>query len=166
MYVYGCVYGGKRYVLGVVPEGGHEEGPPRARHVVLAGSMVAYESGEYGPAEVGGGEEEHTYVIVGNLKTVQFVHKVPSGVPQVPVGKNDVGAGAVRAIVLKADGAVAWIAEEEYDYPRISFQVRALDRKGERLLALGEDIAPGSLALAGSTVYWTQEGKPHSASLE
>jgi hypothetical protein len=33
------------------------------------------------------------------------------------------------------------------------------------LLAQGVDIAPGSLALAGSTLYWTQAGAPQSALL-
>jgi hypothetical protein len=33
------------------------------------------------------------------------------------------------------------------------------------VLAEGGDIAAGSLALAGSTLYWTQGGLPRSASL-
>jgi hypothetical protein len=36
---------------------------------------------------------------------------------------------------------------------------------GTRLLALGFDVSPSSLALAGSTIYWTQGVKPESASL-
>jgi hypothetical protein len=36
---------------------------------------------------------------------------------------------------------------------------------GIRTLASGPTVAPSSLALAGSTLYWTQEGKPFSAVL-
>jgi hypothetical protein len=43
------------------------------------------------------------------------------------------------------------------------YEVRAQDRQGVRLLAPGTDIAPGSLALANDTLYWTQGGQPVSA---
>jgi len=36
---------------------------------------------------------------------------------------------------------------------------------GTRLLASGFDVSPSSLALAGSTIYWTQGGKPESSTL-
>jgi hypothetical protein len=41
----------------------------------------------------------------------------------------------------------------------------ALDATGEQVLAVGSNIAPESLALAGGTLYWTQSGKPMSAAL-
>jgi hypothetical protein len=47
-----------------------------------------------------------------------------------------------------------------------SFEVHAADRTGSRLLASGPTIDPHSLALAGSTLYWTQGGKPFTASLD
>jgi hypothetical protein len=47
----------------------------------------------------------------------------------------------------------------------VVYDVRAVDAAGDRLLADGNNIAPNSLALAGSTLYWTQGGAPQSASL-
>ena len=67
------------------------------------------------------------------------------------------------AIAVKHDGSVAWIVEtgeEEGGY-----QVHAVDKSGSRVLASNPDIDPLSLALAGSTLYWTQGGQPFSASL-
>ena len=61
------------------------------------------------------------------------------------------------------DGSVAWIVEtneEEGEY-----QVHAVDKSGSRVLASNPDIDPTSLALAGSTLYWTQGGQPATASL-
>ena len=46
------------------------------------------------------------------------------------------------------------------------YDLYALDSSGERLLASGTELAPSSLALAGSTLYWTQGGRPFSAGLE
>jgi hypothetical protein len=66
-------------------------------------------------------------------------------------------------IVVKNDGAVAWINDTVQEENR--FEVHAFDATGERVLAVGSNIAPESLALAGSTLYWTQGGKPFSATL-
>jgi len=46
------------------------------------------------------------------------------------------------------------------------YEVRAVDKTGSRLLASGGDIDPTSLALAGSTLYWTQGSLPFSAQLQ
>jgi hypothetical protein len=45
------------------------------------------------------------------------------------------------------------------------YEVHTADQSGSHLLAVGSDIAPNSLALAGSTIYWTQGDKPTSAAL-
>jgi hypothetical protein len=66
---------------------------------------------------------------------------------------------------VKSDGSVAWIVDVYGSENPVEYQVRALDRSGGRVLASGAGIAPTSLALAGSTLYWTQGGKPFSASL-
>jgi len=73
---------------------------------------------------------------------------------------------------VKSDGAVAWIVETQRGPfvgetgPPTMFEVRAVDRTGSRLLASGSHFDPLSLALAGSTLYWTQGGQPFSAQLQ
>jgi hypothetical protein len=44
-------------------------------------------------------------------------------------------------------------------------EVHAVDTTGSRLLASGTDIGSKSLALAGSTLYWTQGDTPMSTTL-
>jgi len=83
---------------------------------------------------------------------------MPNGSPAEP---GDIGLGETTAIVVKSDGSVAWIVRTN-DGP----QVRFADKTGEHLLAAASPaIDPNSLALAGSTLYWTQGGKPMSAAL-
>ncbi|MHB1538021.1 MAG: hypothetical protein ACYCYN_05885 [Solirubrobacteraceae bacterium] len=166
--VFGCVYGGKHYWLGLVPMGGHEEGLPRARHVVLSGAIAAFES----LTVIGSGSEAgHStkYVEVVNLKAGRTIYKVPTGTLTGAHKPHAVGVGMVTAIVVIRDGAVAWIVEnfgETVETGAPYFEVHAVEKAGERVLAAGNGVAPASLALAGSTIYWTNEGRPESASLE
>ena len=73
--------------------------------------------------------------------------------------------------MVKSDGAVAWMVQVNAGWTGnpIYREVYAVDASGTRLLAEGEEglnpIERGSLALAGSTLYWTQSGKPFSAPL-
>jgi hypothetical protein len=64
-------------------------------------------------------------------------------------------------VVASRSGAVAWTRRTR---PGV-VEVRALGASGERLLDSGPDVAPDSLALAGSTVYWKRGGQAYSASL-
>lgn len=102
-------------------------------------------------------------VIVRNLRTGRVLHKVPTGIAG-PGTVEVLGDGFTTAIVVKPDGAVAWILESGASRP-IEYQVHAVDAKGERTLASGSGIEPSSLALAGSTLYWTQDGQSFSATL-
>ena len=73
----------------------------------------------------------------------------------------------VTDLVLRADGALAWIVElrdSPSSPPRYELR-RALRGAAAELVAQGPDIAPGSLALAGSTLYWMQGGTPRSSPL-
>ncbi len=97
-----------------------------------------------------------------DLRTGRVVHEVPTG--DNPY-REDLGIGRATDVVVKTDGAVAWIAEGKHGKEYGVYQVHALDSSGERTLAVGPEIDPGSLALAGSTLYWTQGGKPFSAPL-
>lgn len=164
----GCVYGSKRsFQLGLEAVSCGPSGCFGVKHVTLAGTTVAYETELSSNAGNGEVIKSEWYVVVITLRTGRVLHKVPTGVPS---GESEhlasklIGAGETRAIVVKSDGAVAWINDTFHKEDR--FEVHALDATGERVLAVGSNIAPESLALAGSTLYWAQGGKPFSAVLD
>jgi len=166
-YVFGCVFGRPRsYELGHVSEPTCESTAcGGVRRVVLAGTVVAYES--FLTADV-----ERWYVVVRDLRSGRILRHLPTGALLKPSPGN-AGVGPIVGLVAKPNGSVAWIAEdfgrsapststsEEARY----YDVYASDKSGTRLLASGLDVSPSSLALAGSTLYWTQGGKPASAAL-
>jgi hypothetical protein len=159
---FGCVRGGAAYDLGEVPKCAVSRECGGARRERLAGADVAYES------LFVTGEEARWFVDVRNLRSGRLVRHVPTGVPLTARPGFFTGVGPTKEIVVKADGSVAWIAE---DLERSSgelplyFDVYASDASGTRLLASGSNVAPTSLALAGSTIYWTQEGHAFSSPL-
>jgi hypothetical protein len=65
--------------------------------------------------------------------------------------------GVVSDLVLKPNGSFAYIAGDT---------VRKADSAGIGQLDPGPAIEKGSLARAGSTVYWTKVGQPFSAQLQ
>lgn len=95
----------------------------------------------------------------------------PSAVPNCSVV-----CPAVDSLVLKPDGAVAWIG---VDFPPpttsggapcgaeipTSTEVRRYDSRGLDVVATGDGIEPTSLRLSGSTISWTDEGVSESSSL-
>ncbi len=149
--VVGCAYGQARvYYLGPIP-GGYGDAGGGAEPRTIVGTFVAGRSFGYGTVN----HFVSTGVWVVDLRTGKQLHRweVLEGL-------------TIPSIVLKPNGSVAWIADS-YVNTETGFHqewVYALDRDGQRTLAHGSDI-PDSLALAGSTVYWTEEGKPYSASL-
>jgi hypothetical protein len=71
------------------------------------------------------------------------------------------GAGGVsQSWVLKRNGAIAWTRVLDG-----TFEVVKLDRDGEAVIDQGDDVDVQSLALAGSTLYWTKAGVPRTAQL-
>ena len=66
----------------------------------------------------------------------------------------------MTALVVAADGSVAWIFDGNTYYVVVS------DRRSTRIVASGATIAPRSLRLSGSTVSWTQDGHKQSAALD
>ena len=68
-------------------------------------------------------------------------------------------------LVMRANGALAWIVEVANPMSGPSgYQVRSSARgKASIVLAAGASIERGSLALAASRIYWTQDGQPRSA---
>jgi hypothetical protein len=164
--IYGCVYGHwGAYFLGVEPR--HQvtkymnESYFGDLNLVLAGPIVAYErfsiGEDLGAVRLG--------VAVQDLRTGRTLRDEPTGKARIPGSEPELefGIGHTTAIVVKSDGSVAWIVKTSASEGRD--QVHAVDTTGSRVLASGSDIDPTSLALAGSTLYWTQGGKPFSAPL-
>ncbi len=161
--IYACVYGRRSYLLGSRASSG-TGGAFGVYSETLAGSVVAYEDEESFT------EGRARFVIaVRDLRTGRVIREAPTAEAQTP---GDVGKGSARSLVVKSDGAVAWIVETVGGPtvggigPPTMYEVRAVDKTGSRLLASGGDIDPLSLALAGSTLYWTQGGQPFSAQLQ
>ena len=70
---------------------------------------------------------------------------------------EEVPKGIVAQLVLKPNGSFAYIADDT---------VRKADSAGVGQLDPGPMIENGSLARAGSIVYWTKAGQPFSARLQ
>jgi hypothetical protein len=146
--IFACAYaGGRTYALGPKPEGTPEGGGGVAPDTVtLTGAVVAYE--KFGVRTEG---PSYWRVIVRNLRSGRVLHRLPSM------------GGFVWSLVVKSDGSVAWIVNTRGQ--PLEYSVVSAGKTGIRTLASGLDVAPSSLALAGSTLYWTQDGKPFSAVL-
>jgi hypothetical protein len=76
----------------------------------------------------------------------------------------------VDSLVLKRDGAVAWIATNFagggcVNPPGPAFEVRRHDRRGLRTIDEGPGIVTTSLHLSASTLSWVKAGHVRSASL-
>ncbi|HUB36633.1 MAG TPA: hypothetical protein VL972_07395 [Solirubrobacteraceae bacterium] len=164
---FGCVYGrGKSYLLGIPLEGGSPTGSGGSAMFTLGGPVVAFEESVSTNLEPESRYENE--IVVRNLRNGRYLHRLPTGTPMTPPKNGDVGVGPATDIVVKSDGAVAWIVDVGKGgvsrAPAV-YEVHAVDRTGSRVLASGPEIGPSSLALAGSTLYWTQGGKPMSAVL-
>jgi len=167
--LFGCTYQHKRsYHLGEVPECGSPSGCGGVTRPVLSGSFVAFESFQ------GSTQHPATFEVeVRDLRTGRVIHRLPSGTLEKPA-RGHLGIGPVKAITLKPNGSVAWLAEngERSIPPHVHepgvpyFDLLAADDSGTRLLASGANIDPSSLTIAGSTIYWTQGGEPMSAPLD
>jgi hypothetical protein len=141
--VFGCVYGSSHvYRLGFDGScGGGGEGGKCAGiwNETLAGTVVAFEKAQ-----------PHR-IVVSDLRNGRILHSTLS-------------EGLMEALVVKGDGAAAWVAQVGTNEG--GYRVYSLVASGSKqLLASGSDIAPHSLALVGSTLYWTEGGKPFSAPL-
>ncbi len=155
--IFGCAYDAKHaYYLGPSPYGSAQVSGGTFS-VTVVGSVVAYSVEKSDIL----GEYEVYEVRVRNLRTGKVIHRVPTGSPPQP---GSIGIGSTTAIVVKRDGSVAWIVTCVTQLG--GFQVHSIDKTGSHVLAVSPEIAPNSLALAGSTLYWLQGGKPMSATLD
>jgi hypothetical protein len=96
----------------------------------------------------------------GQMHNYQEVRPIENGVcPQ------------VDSLVLKGDGAVAWIGTnflaEAFclNPPAPAIEVRCHDRRGLRTIDTGNGIVPTSLRLSGSRLRWLSAGHARSATL-
>jgi hypothetical protein len=74
-------------------------------------------------------------------------------------------------IAVEGNGAVAWIQEDSFARhggglsPPTVYDLFAIDSHGFHALSIDLPAAPRSLKLEDGVVVWTQEGTPHSATL-
>jgi hypothetical protein len=158
----GCAFGQRRtYKLGPVVYCLQEAYGPECvgvRGEVMAGPIVAYEQVKTlcDPNCV-------WRVLVRDLRTGRLLRDEPTGTSTNPAYIERVGIAPTTSIVVKNNGSVAWIVDA--GGAEGGYQLHAADRMGSRLITSGTDIDPKSLALAASTLYWTQGGKPFAAPL-
>jgi hypothetical protein len=141
---YACVHGRRGAIL--LRGYGAEHGQPLA----LNGTVVAYSFYR---------REDEEELVVLNLRSGRVLHDpilaaVRSGIP---VFFTEL---TVRQIVVKPDGAVAWLQRNEYanrfsSGPPPTYSIYALDTAGFHRWVLDAPAAPQRFRLSGDTVSWT-----------
>ncbi|MGI8572862.1 MAG: hypothetical protein ACR2L9_09620 [Solirubrobacteraceae bacterium] len=152
--VYGCAgASGKSYRLG---KRGFCRLQSCVGQIALAGQTAAYELDTFGVDTSSSG------VVVKNLANGRvLMNRV--AIWNVPGPES---FESVSSIVVKRDGALAWIAKvSSIGHPSALFEVHRDDGRAHDLLDSGPGIAPRSLRLHGSTMTWTDAGQTRSATL-
>ncbi len=151
--VYGCASGiGGSHRLG---SSGFTLRGPRIEMARVAGRIAAY--GMSSP----GVDTGYATVEVRRLSDGRLLARRPA---TTTAGVE--GFESVDAIVVRSDGAVAWIATaRSIGSPRFVRQLQALDRRGLRLLDAGRALVPTSLRLRGSTLSWRHGASIRTAPL-
>jgi hypothetical protein len=127
--VYGCAGHGRSYLLGEVLNKGWHGPDIGVSLATLAGTDVAFSEET----------ERASLIIVRDLRTGRVLHKLHPGTPPL-IRTPD---GTATAIVVKSDGAVAWIVGGNFFTPPAPvYEVEAVDKTGRRLLASGVEIDP------------------------
>lgn len=153
--VLGCsAHGSGSFRLGTLGRGclagGHLQLP-----IVVAGEFAAYTL-ERCLVDTG-----MTLVMVRRLSDGKLIASQPAITNAIAVESFK----SVPSLVLKSDGAVAWLAVLESFGRTRSIEVHRLDRRGAALLDSGIAIRPAALQLSGSTVSWQHSGSSRSAAL-
>lgn len=171
--VYGCLRrGGRAVYLG---EERSYEGPgclrkdeghcARATELALAGATVAYLTTPVEP----GYAQEHA-IVARSIATGRALHSVAIRVRT--VHRTMLEAASVLQIVVKPDGALAWIQEDGFGRhgggaaPPTAYSVFAVDRNGFHTLTPELPASPRALTVTGSLLSWTNEATPESAILD
>jgi hypothetical protein len=148
--VYGCATNpGEPYKLGATTICNYRH---RVDHVALAGTVAAYS------LDTCGVDSGSTTVYVRRLTNFKLLHTDPA------TSRSLVEAyGSTPSIVVKADGAVAWIGVNDSILGRGRvIQVRKDDAAGRSLLDSGSGIQQASLKLIGSQLSWFDGGTRHA----
>jgi hypothetical protein len=152
--VYGCSNADARsYRLAASPS---RFGQPRIGKLALTGVVTAYGLTRSGIDTV------TEQIVVRRLDNGHVLHQVNSTTgPLLPEGFQ-----SVDAIVVKADGAVAWLVQSGsiVRHSRESEVIR-FDRRGEATLASSTKYNLGSLELRGSELNWSENGATGKATL-
>jgi len=152
--VYGCsTTSRRRFRLGSSSSSLREG---RVGPVALAGAEAAYglafHSVDTGSAEV----------VVRRLTDGKVLHTAAA--ISRPAGPESFGS--VTALVVKGDGAVAWIGEGSWSVGRgHEIEVHRLDSRGQAELDHGAGIAPSSLRRHRSRLTWAHSGRQRTATL-
>ena len=152
--VYGCAApAGRSYRLGAASR---SPGQARVGPVAVAGTVAAYALTSFG-IDIGA-----SVIAVRDLASGRLLHQsvaIHRALPQ--------AYQLVSAIVVKPDGAVAWISQIESVIRRAAggLAVLRLDAHGAALLDASSRIRPRSLRLHGSTLTWRDGAQLRSATL-
>lgn len=164
--IQGCVQGRHRVSMLGAQSGFSAGGGGGIESERLAGPMVAYDESFLETSPPPSLSRSRWLVVVRDLRTGRVVHKLPTGSTRIP---GAVGLGVTRSLVVKSDGATAWIVGDSETQCGAGAQtcneVHVVDSTGSRIVASAADIDPSSLALTGSRLYWSQGGRAMSAVL-
>jgi hypothetical protein len=153
-FVYGCATGaGRTYRLGSLTDCMRSA---RAAPIRLAGRIVAYGLQRCG-VDTGSSQ-----VLVQRLSDGRQLRTLSTTTgPAAPESYVQ-----VASLVVRADGAVAWIGIAHSIVRRTQdIEVHRADRRGETELDSGPAVVPGSLRLMGSTLTWRHGAATRTANL-
>ena len=152
--IYACARGsGRRYRLGDARTCVRTE---RAGPVALSGTTLAY------GLESCGVDTGSSSVVVRRLSDGRQLRMLPATTAQLAPESYQL----VGSIVVKADGAVAWIGAAKPIFRQSgSVEVHRADRRGQAKLDSAPSIEAGSLRLRGSIVTWRHGTGTKSATL-
>jgi hypothetical protein len=123
----------------------------------VAGQYAAYGLTNFGVDTV------LAQVIVRNLADGKKAHAAPA----ITSTHLPESFDSVDSIVVRSDGAAAWIAQVSsvIGHGSAVFEVHRADARGQSLLDASRSIGPRSLQLDGSTLSWRDGGRTRSATL-
>ncbi len=163
-FLYGCARGARYgHFFYTLARGGQGQEAPQ--NAFLSGPFIIFN--KFGISHC---TDYHVYV--GDIRTgATFTNDLTLGTnSSIANGCTGVGRGELTAAVARRDGAVAFISgpgdPASYTPGEVysTYEVALADWTGLRSVAIGKDIAPKRLTLAGDTVSWRQNGIDHSAS--